>query len=1016
MQMMVREGARVSVRGRIVVLGFCALTGACALPGQPPSRGATGAAVSASPELAAILAASRLPEPIAQPLPGDTMGVTVTRLENGLTVYISTDHTQPRISTRIVVRAGSRHDPADSTGLAHYLEHMLFKGTSKLGALDPVAEQPHLTAIEQLYARRFIEKDEAKRADLLAQIDRETQACATSVIPQEMDRIYTTLGAQGVNAMTGPDATQYVSDVPANRFEAWARLEAERFMNPSFRLFLPELEAVYEEKNHTLDDSENRVAEALEAALYPRHPYGTQTGIGSSEHLKNPAYQQMVAFFRRWYVPNNMAIILAGDIDPATALPIIRAQFGAWPARPLPDRSPGELVPLTGRVQRDVVAEGEESVSLAWPVVPAGHPDTLAVEVMSFMAASDEVGLLHRDLVLPQKVLAAGADVDLKHEAGDFSAYASARDGQSLAEVERLILQSIEHLKAGDFTQADLDALVLNVAMEQEARLEFNAARADRMANAFIERRPWTEVTSFMDRLRKVTKADVVRVANQYLTANFAVVARHRGTFSPPKIAKPKITPLAPAPDRRSAFAEAIAAIPFRPLEPQWVKEGSDFQRARLPAGGLLAARNRRNQLYAITYDFDFGSRRQPLLCHAIDLQRKAGAGDLSAEALQRRLFALGAHIDVACESDAVSITVAGMDGTMTEALALLDLWFRQPRFDEGDVARLLQNTLTARRNELDDPRSAADALAEYAMQGAESPFLLAPSNQTLQRARAVDLRRLLIDLPDHQHKTRYFGPRAVDEAARLIGFGRNHRPVKARSPMRFRRVDRDTVYLLSRDMAQAQLRVSLPLAPLAKSQRAEGEVLGQYLGGLSGAVFHEIRELRGLAYQADAGLLPGSRPRDQSVLIGTLATQPDKATQALGRLVEVLRKQPINEARLREAKQGLDEGYRATRVVPREVTALVDSWDQLGEAGDVRPRLRAEVAKLQAAQLQAFLQQIARRPMVVSVTADGPQVGLGELGKIGVVKRVSVGQLFSYGRFPDVVPAAVSAPVVTAR
>jgi predicted Zn-dependent peptidase len=955
-----------------------------------------------SPEVAAVLAASRLPDPIARPLPGDTMGVTISRLDNGLSVYISTDHTQPRISTRIVVRAGSRHDPADSTGLAHYLEHMLFKGTSKLGALDAAAEQPHLAAIEQLYARRFVEKDEGKRALLLAEIDRETQACAPSIVPQEMDRIYSAIGVQGINAFTGPDSTQYVADVPSNRFEAWARIEAERFLNPTFRLFLPELEAVYEEKNQSLDSPENRANEALESQLFPKHPYGTQTTIGTSEHLKNPAFQQMVAFFKRWYVPNNMAIVLAGDVDAATALPILQAQFGSWQPHPLPGPPPGEIAPLTGRSQREVVAEGIESVTMAWPAVPVSHPDSLAVKVLGFMAGSDQVGLLRRDLVVPQKVVEAGAFPNLMKEGGYFSAMATARDGQPLGEVEKLLLESLGHLKSGDFTQADLDALVLNVENDQAARLEFNDARVDRMATSFAEERPWPEVSSLMDQLRKVTRADVMRVANTYLTGNFAVVQRRRGKYSPPKIAKPKITPLPPGPDRRSAFADAVTAIPFRPLEPQWVKEGTDFQRAKLPAGGLLAARNTRNHLFAVSYAFDFGSRRFPLLCHAIDLQRKAGAGDLTADALQKRFFALGVRVDIACAPDGVTVAVNGADAKMTDGLALLDLWFRQARFSDDDVAKLLDNTLTARRNEMDDPRYAANALSEYAARGSDSAYLLAPSNETLRRARTAALKRLLADLPDHAHKTQYFGPRDLTAAARVVGFGRRHRKVEARPVVKYRQADHDTVFVLSREMAQSQLQLNWSVGRLARPNWALAQVLGKYLGGMSGSVFHEIRELRGLAYSADAGLMLGGRPRDESLLVGFMATQPDKANQALGRLVELLRKDPLNGGRLVEAKQAIEENYRATRVVPREVTSLVDSWDELGEKADYRPWMRAETAKVETAQLQAFLRKIAARPMVVAVTAEGEQVGLSDLGKIGRVKKIAVDQLFSYGRFPD--------------
>ena len=379
-------------------------------PENPPAPGKV-AAVEAAPLPSAdeIVAETDLPAPLPTPLPADPMGVTIHRLRNGLTVYISTDRQQPRFTAWVGVRAGSRMDPADSTGLAHYLEHMLFKGTGRFGTLDMAAEQPHIDAVAQLYRDLRATEDPAQRATILGKIDAQTQEQGKTAIPNEIDRMYASIGVEGVNAFTGEEQTVYVGSVPSNRLAQWAAVEAERYTNPVYRLFWPELEAVYEEKNLDLDSPTSRAWYAMMRGLFPRHPYGTQTTIGEVDHLKSPAYDDMAAYFERWYVPNNMAIVLAGDIDPDTAIPVLEQAFGHLQAKPVPAPPPGSVPPVTGRVASEVLGDGEPELRMAWQSVPVGHDDEAALEVLDRVLDDARVGLLNTRLELTQKVPEVGS-------------------------------------------------------------------------------------------------------------------------------------------------------------------------------------------------------------------------------------------------------------------------------------------------------------------------------------------------------------------------------------------------------------------------------------------------------------------------------------------------------------------------------------------------------------------------------------------------------------------------------
>ena len=205
----------------------------------------------------------------------DAMQVKVYRLDNGLTVYLSRNTQTPRFYAEVAVRAGRLTDPSDNTGLAHYLEHLMFKGSQKMGTLDYQKEKPHLDKITELYEQHTRETDPEKRKLIYQKINEASKLAAQYAVANDIDRIYKAMGGTGVNAHTHYEETIYKVDLPANQLERWVKIEHERFSNPVFRLFHTELESVYEEKNTSLDNGKRRFSEAVAKLLYPDHPYGS---------------------------------------------------------------------------------------------------------------------------------------------------------------------------------------------------------------------------------------------------------------------------------------------------------------------------------------------------------------------------------------------------------------------------------------------------------------------------------------------------------------------------------------------------------------------------------------------------------------------------------------------------------------------------------------------------------------------------------------------------------------------
>ena len=255
---------------------------------------------------------------------GDPMKARIYTLSNGLKVYLSVNKDEPRIQTYIPVRVGGKNDPAETTGLSHYLEHLMFKGTQKFGTQNYKAEKPYLDKIESLYEVYRKTTDPEQRKAIYHEIDSLSYKSSTYAIANEYDKLMATIGANGTNAYTSEDVTCYTEDIPSNEIENWAKIQSDRFKNMVIRGFHTELEAVYEEFNISLTQDMRKVWETLGQVLFPNHPYGQQTVIGTQDHLKNPSIVNIKKHFNDWYRPNNVAICMSGDLDFERQIPVFR--------------------------------------------------------------------------------------------------------------------------------------------------------------------------------------------------------------------------------------------------------------------------------------------------------------------------------------------------------------------------------------------------------------------------------------------------------------------------------------------------------------------------------------------------------------------------------------------------------------------------------------------------------------------------------------------------------------------
>lgn len=576
-------------------------------------------------------------------VPNDPLKARIYTLDNGLKVYMTVNKEEPRIQTFIAVRVGGKNDPAETTGLAHYFEHLMFKGSQKFGTQNYAAEKPLLDQIEQQFEIYRKTTDEAERTAIYHKIDSLSYEASKFAIPNEYDKLMAAIGAKGTNAYTGFDMTVYVENIPANQIDNWAKIQADRFENCVIRGFHTELETVYEEKNMSLTKDPRKVYETVLSALFPHHPYGTQTVLGTQEDLKNPSITNIKNYHKQWYVPNNMAICLSGDFDPDQMITTIDKYFGHLrPNNNLPKLNLPKESSITAPIVREVLGPDAESLTLAWRFPGAASKEYEILQVVSQILYNGKAGLIDLDLNQQQKVLQAyGYPLDM----ADYSALmlqGRPKQGQTLDDVKNLLLEEIKKLRAGDFDEKMLQANINNFKLYQVQQLESNRGRADMFVNSFINGTNWADEVTAIDRLAKLTKEDIVTFVNKYLTdQNYAVIYKKQGQNpNEKKMAKPTITPIVMNRDVASDFLKEIQNSNVKPIEPVFLDFKKDLSQLKAKSGiPVLYKQNTSNDLFQLIYVFDMGNNNDKALGTAFDYIDYLGTSDMTPEQVKSEFY-----------------------------------------------------------------------------------------------------------------------------------------------------------------------------------------------------------------------------------------------------------------------------------------------------------------------------------------------------------------------------------------
>jgi predicted Zn-dependent peptidase len=458
----------------------------------------------------------------AQDLTAFERRITTKTLENGLTVIVLERKEAPVFSYATIVNAGSAQEVPGITGLAHMFEHMAFKGTDRVGTSNWEAERTALERVEQAYLaydrerRKEVGRDEARVKDL-EKAWREAMAEADKfVVGDEFSKIVDRAGGVGMNAFTASDITGYFFSMPSNRFELWAYLESERFLNPVFREFYKERDVVQEERRMRTESSPfGRLVEQFTTSAFTAHPYGVPT-IGWMSDLQSFSATDAEVFFKKYYVPSNMVLAIVGDVKASEAMPMVEKYFGRLPKSPEPDSL--RTVEPPQRSERTVVLrETSQPLYIEGYHRPASdHPDNAVYTVIEMLLSNGRTSRLYRSLVRDKKIAAQAAGFNGypgEKYPNLLSVLAVTTPGHAAADVVEPIRVELERLKTEDVTAEELRSVKTRAKAQLLRQLDSNSGLALQLAyyqNMFGD---WRELFREVDKIEEVTAADIRRVA-----------------------------------------------------------------------------------------------------------------------------------------------------------------------------------------------------------------------------------------------------------------------------------------------------------------------------------------------------------------------------------------------------------------------------------------------------------------------------------------------------------------------
>jgi predicted Zn-dependent peptidase len=939
-----------------------------------------------------------------QSVTNDPSGMRLYTLKNGLKIYLGVNKDEPRIMTMIGVRAGSNNDPEATTGLAHYFEHLMFKGTSSYGTRDWEKEKPLLDSISALFELYRTQKDSMERLNTYKRIDKFSIEAAQYAIPSEYGKMLSEIGASGTNAFTSNEMTAYINDIPANELKRWLALEKNRFGEIALRLFHTELETVYEEFNMYQDRDQMRASTQFSKAMFPKNPLGRDV-IGLPEHLKNPSQVNIMNFKKTWYVPNNMAICLSGDLDMEKTIQMIDETFGQIPSKPVPEVPVVKEDPILTPVEKEISGPDAEFLLMGYRTDGQKSPDKKYIYLLANILSNGQAGLFDIDLVQDQKILSAYAYSNLNSQYGNITIYVTPKEKQTLEEAKDLVLAEIEKLKKGEFPDWMMEAIANNYRLNNLRQFQ-NRYETYSFLEAFIYNNNWDDIISFGDKLEKVNKKELIDYANQLFKSNYVVLYKRKGEAKGlVKVQKPPLTAVTINRNDESKFFTEWKKLPADSIKPVFVDFNTAIKHKQLKEGiELNTVQTNNTELFSAYYVINSGKDNDIKVPLAVNFLPYVGTSKHTATELKQELFRYGLSTYVFSNKNRSYVYVSGLNRNLEKGVQLLEEIINNSLPDTAAYAKYAERIIKER----DDAKLSQDnilysGLMNYAMYGSKSSQTDVLSNEEIRKQNPGQLLGLVKSMLNYPHKIFYCGPFSLDEVESVI---RKNHPV----PDKVEKIpdkkvypelntDKNQVLVANYDMSQVNFIMVAKGAAFSPELQVHSSLFNQYYdGSIASIVFQEVRESQGMAYSASAWYQTPSYPDESFYLIGFVGTQADKMKAALSTMDRILNNFTESDHFLTTSRKAIINRISTQRLYRENLFFRYLYNLDLGINHDQRKDVYDYITRASMKDLQDFFNMYVKdKKYTYCVIGNLKDLDMKTLKELGEVKEIPLKDLFGY-------------------
>jgi len=938
------------------------------------------------------------------------LDVEIYTLENGLTVMLNEDRNETSVFGAVVIDGGGKRDPSDATGIAHYLEHVLFKGTSKMGTTNYAKEKVYLDSIEVLYDELSKKEDKKTRLKIQRHINDLSVKASEYAIPNEFTRLIEGMGGTGLNAGTGYDFIYYFNSFPSAQIEKWVDLYSHRFLDPVFRLFQSELETVYEEKNRAMDNPFRVFNETSRKYFFKNHPYGQQTILGSVEHLKTPSLSKMKEYYNKYYVPNNMHLLIAGDFDKRDVKKLIKAKFGKLKKGADVEQLDIAENDFSGREVVDLAITPYRVARFGYRTVKPNHEDAVVLDLISnIFSNSSKTGLLNK-LNNENKVLGSYATTGLGGtDHGGFGfGFVPKDDTQSFEDGENLILKEIDKVKSGEFSEDLLQSIKLNMSMDHETRMESVDGRTWLIMSTILDNVPWEEVKNYPNKVNSVTKQKVVEVANKYFTDNYLIVRSDKGDNKKVKLEKPPFKPVEPQNSESSSeYADMLNDIEPKKIDPRFVDFKKDVKVEDIGDNThFYYVKNPVNSIFSMNLQFGQGTIENAALSQSADFISLLGTKNKTFDQYKNELQKIGSKIEVYTNGNYFGFSISGFDKFFNATLDLLNEFMSEMHVrdeDNSKIEKLVESSKLTRDQESKDPSTAGRALRDYVMYGKKSPFL---RRSTLKEVQDMTSDFLIVQAKEamkYEVDIFYTGTinevAVIDQIKNRLSISDNLKTSKSPITMDYKKHTRNKVFLIDDPKAvQSQIYIMGQGRVLDMESRSTSDVFNKYFGsGMASIIFQEIREFRSLAYTAYGAYVNRPDIELPGYFIGYMGTQVDKSMEAISTYMDLFKNMPIKESRISTIKSGLTQSINTRKPGWRSQGAYVSRARKQGYDKDPNILDYNNYDNVNFDDIINFYKNnITKDPIVITILTDKSKINIDKILDYGELIEVKKKNIFN--------------------